>query len=109
MPWTLIRRHSVEPGRAWRSVDQRERRRGPRVRGRQTSEVSVGISLREALAMAARLGFEVRHRRRHGELFVGHPVWASPALVVNSRRKDVTRQLVRVLRRATDALAAREA
>lgn len=109
MPWTLLRHHSVAPGRFFRATEPRERRQlRHHVRGRQAHEVSVGLSLRDALALAIRLGFEVRNRRRHGEIVVGHSVWARPALVINSRRKDSPRTLVRVLRRATEALAALE-
>jgi hypothetical protein len=110
MPWYMLRRHAVAPAGPYRPQEHEEPR-GPRrrVRGRSAQDVPVGLSLRAALSLAARLGFEVGNKRRHGEVLVSHPVWAKPALVINQQRKDATRQLVRVLRRATEALAAKGA
>lgn len=54
------------------------------------------MNLREALAEARRLGLDVRHRNRTGEIVVtdgGRP------MVVNSRRKDAPKALESYLRR----------
>ena len=62
-------------------------------------------SLRTALAEARRLGCLVEHVRRTGEIRVCH---GGDAVVVNHRRKDASKRLLVLLRRAREGLRQRE-
>jgi hypothetical protein len=54
------------------------------------------MNLREALRAARDLGCNAQHLRRTGEIIVSHPSIAR-RIVVNSRRKDATRELTAFL------------
>lgn len=58
-----------------------------------------GLSLRDACQLARRLGVRVEHIRRTGELRFSVP--GVPSVKHNARRKDSSRRLVTLLRRAS--------
>ncbi len=60
-----------------------------------------GASLREALRYAERRGCRVSDRRRTGEKVIVHRSEIRP-VVVNGRRKDAPRALIRYLNKRTN-------
>lgn len=61
------------------------------------ADLSGNLNLREALALAKRLGGEVEEVRRTGEVRVS---LAGMTVKHNARRKDASRALVQMLRKA---------
>ncbi len=67
-----------------------------------TLTVATGINLDKAEQIANRLGCEVIHVRRTGEIRFRHPLIPRPCLV-NGRRQSAPRHLVVWLRRLLEA------
>jgi hypothetical protein len=65
-----------------------------------------GMNLREARAIARRLGASVEEPRRTGEIRLRHPLMPKPVLA-NGRRKDAPRAMTGWLRQLEQLLAAR--
>lgn len=61
------------------------------------ADLSGNLNLREALALAKRLGGDVEEVRRTGEVRI---VLAGMTVKHNARRKDANRALVQMLRKA---------
>jgi hypothetical protein len=64
-----------------------------------------GMSLREAQAVARRMGASVEAPRRTGEIRLRHPLMPKPVLA-NGRRKDAPRAMTGWLRQLEQLLAA---
>jgi hypothetical protein len=60
--------------------------------------IARNINLREALNLAARLGFRVEEAKGTGEIVVSHPQYGHTR--VNRRKKNTPAKLVTALRRA---------
>lgn len=63
------------------------------------NEIHCGMNLLDAIRVARQRGCEVRPKRRTGEIVFSHPGIPQRA-VVNGRRKDSPRHLIRFIRHA---------
>lgn len=66
-----------------------------------------GMQLRDAIALALRLGCGVEHKRRTGEYKIHVPGQTRGPLLLSGRRRSAPRNLVSVLRRLEADVARR--